>query len=125
MSSQKCDAFDPLPPLPMTNTKPPGGVPLVDEVGQLLHLGRVDAGELRGDAVEELAGVQRGPEACGFSVRADRGEPETRGETPRASVYSGRECSIGGGGEGMPAVMRLPVAASDSIGDARVVSSGP
>ena len=40
MSSQKCEAFEPLPPLPMTKTIGPPAVGVVDGVGEGLDLGR-------------------------------------------------------------------------------------
>ena len=39
--------------------EPARDVTLVDQVGELLHLGGVDAAEFAGDAVEELAGIER------------------------------------------------------------------
>ena len=68
MSSQKCEALEPLPPLPMTKTKRPLLVAVVHGVGQRLDLGGIDAQQFLADALQKRPDVQLGSEHDGSPI---------------------------------------------------------
>src|SRR5262245_10531391 len=82
----------PAPAVADDEDEPAGGVAVPHQVGELLHLRRVDPPEFGGHAVEELPGVERraehrGPSRDQYSWRTL--SPGTAANRPGSSVYRG------------------------------------